>query len=350
MFALLCLLSVHPPSAYAGTAAHTVTAYGNAQITTAQWKFGGASGLFHGSGDYLSAPDSNDWYFGSGDFTIDFWVRFNVLPTGGTIYAIVSQYQSGATGWHIEALNGVWRFEVWGAAVSQFYFASSVQSWSTGVWYHVALVRSGNTWYWFQSGSQIGTTTNAVSVMDMAAPLWIGENEQFTGRFFNGWLDEFRVSKGIARWTGGFIPPSSAYTAGPADPITVLLLHMDGTNGSTMFTDDSANIPPGPTSFSFNVKAGATQIVVTLTYSWSGTGSPPSASIAITGPGGTPNYQESSAVVYDRTSISVSGSTSTYSIIHRATFTIAAPGSAQTWTALISLTGVTSYNVAIEVS
>jgi len=106
----------------------------------------------------------------------------------------------------------------------------------------------------------------------------------------------------------------------------------------------------GPASYNFNVKAGATQIVVTLTYGWSGTGSPPQGSITIAGPGGTPTLQESAAVVYDRTSISVSGSTTTYSIIHRATFTITAPGSTQTWTALISLSGVSNYNVAIEVS
>jgi hypothetical protein len=105
-----------------------------------------------------------------------------------------------------------------------------------------------------------------------------------------------------------------------------------------------------PPSYSFNVKATATQVVVTLTYSWSGSGSPPLGSITIAGPGGTPTLSESGAVVYDRTSITVSGSTSTYSIIHRATFTITAPGSAQTWTALISLSGLTSYNVAIEVS
>jgi len=106
----------------------------------------------------------------------------------------------------------------------------------------------------------------------------------------------------------------------------------------------------GPASYSFNVKAGATQIVVTLTYSWTGAGAPPLGSITIAGPGGTPTLQESGAVVYDRTSITVSGGTSTYAIIHRATFTITAPGSAQTWTALISLAGVSNYNVAIEVS
>lgn len=106
----------------------------------------------------------------------------------------------------------------------------------------------------------------------------------------------------------------------------------------------------GAASYNFNVKASATQIVVTLTYSWTGSGAPPLGSITIAGPGGTPTLQESGAVVYDRTSITVSGGTSTYAIIHRATFTITAPGSAQTWTALISLSGVSNYNVAIEVS
>jgi hypothetical protein len=106
----------------------------------------------------------------------------------------------------------------------------------------------------------------------------------------------------------------------------------------------------GPASYSFSVRVGATQVIATLTYTWSGSGSPPSGSITLVGPGGSPILQESGAVVYDRTSIAVSGSTSTYSIIHRVTFTITAPSQAQTWTALVSLSGVSNYNVAIEVS
>ena len=58
---------------------HTVTANGNAQIDTDQSKFGGASGLFDGTGDYLSIPDSADWDFGTGDWTIDFLIRFNAI-------------------------------------------------------------------------------------------------------------------------------------------------------------------------------------------------------------------------------------------------------------------------------
>ncbi len=57
----------------------SVTANGNAQISTSQYKFGGASGYFDGSGDYLTVPDSSDWTFGTGDFTIDLWVRFSAL-------------------------------------------------------------------------------------------------------------------------------------------------------------------------------------------------------------------------------------------------------------------------------
>jgi hypothetical protein len=54
------------------------------------------------------------------------------------------------------------------------------------------------------------------------------------GYYFKGWLDELRISKGVARWTSNFTPPTSAYTG---DSGTVLLLHMDGADGSTAFID-----------------------------------------------------------------------------------------------------------------
>jgi len=157
------------------------------------------------------------------------------------------------------------------------------------------------------------------------------------------------------------ITPSSISTfPGTATLYVPTLITTSGTY-STVVTATSATpaithtvtvtlIVSPPPSYSFNVKAGATQIVVTLTYTWTGSGAPPLGSITIAGPGGTPTLQESAAVTYDRTSISVSGTTTTYSIIHRATFTITAPGSTQTWTALISILGVSNYNVAIEVS
>jgi len=448
MLSFVFLLAIHLPSVYASDTPHAVTAHGNVQIDTAQFKFGGASGLFDGSGDYLSTADSADWHFGSGDFTNDVWVRFNNLPGSGAEQAIVGQYVDLSNQWYFGLWNNggtkTWIFyhRTGAATTIQITAATTLLA---GTWYHVALVRSGSSWYIFQAGTQVGSTgTDADPVADFAAPLTVG----CTGvaKYFNGWLDEYRVSKGVARWIGSFSPSSAAYAT---DSYTVLLLHMNGADGSTTFTDDSvvtgpdfsinasplsqtvgagstasftlnldasggfsgtvslsvtSGSPPGVTptitpnsistfpgtatlsvptlittsgtfnivvtatsgeishtatvvltvtgaaSYSFNVRTGATQVIATLTYTWSGSGSPPSGSITLVGPGGSPILQESGAVVYDRTSIAVSGTTNTYSIIHRVTFTITAPSQAQTWTALVSLSGVSNYNVAIEVS
>jgi len=64
----------------------TVTANGNASVSTAQSKFGGASAVFDGTGDYLSLDGSSGFAFGTGDFTIEFWLSPSVL--NGVIYAI----------------------------------------------------------------------------------------------------------------------------------------------------------------------------------------------------------------------------------------------------------------------
>ena len=100
----------------------------------------------------------------------------------------------------------------------------------------------------------------------------------------------------------------------------------------------------GPASFPITVHSGATQVVVTI--SWTGTGTAP---VTLVGPGGSPTLSESGAAVYDRTSIPTGSSTPTY--IHRVTFTLSpSPPSTQTWTVLISIAVPSGYTVTIEVS
>ncbi|MGA2237698.1 MAG: LamG domain-containing protein [Candidatus Bathyarchaeia archaeon] len=219
--------------------AKIVTANGNARITTAQSEFGGASGLFNGNGAYLSTPDSADWYFGTGSFTIDFWIRFNALPTAGQYVLPWGQWsaspdQNTYFGVHNVAGTYYWIYQVWDVTSQTIKVDEASPGLSTNTWYHVALVRNGNSWYIFQNGAQCGTTvTNAKTVPDIAGGITIGE---YGGAYFlNGWLDEFRISKGIGRWTNNFTPPTSAYTR---DSNTVLLLHMDGIDASTAFIDD----------------------------------------------------------------------------------------------------------------
>jgi len=219
----------------------TVTAYGNAQIDTAQSKFSGASGLFDGAGDYLSLADSADWYFGTGDFTIDFWVRFNALPVSGGVQNIVCQFIDSNNYWRFSLYNRAgtleWHFLTRSGGVDIIYVPEN-PTLLVNTWYHVALVRSGNSFYIFQDGTQLGTTdTDADSVPDLAATLKIAMLGALYEYYFNGWLDEVRISKGIARWTSNFTPPTASYKW---DAYTVLLLHMDGTDGSQTFIDSSA--------------------------------------------------------------------------------------------------------------
>lgn len=199
------------------SASKTISVNGNAQIDTAQSKFGGASGLFDGSGDYLTVADSADWAFGSGDFTQDLWVRFNALPASGSYQSFVAQnvdannYQE----FYIANYSGTYALEFYSysGAVEVVYVTGDITP-SINTWYHYAVTRSGNSWRVFADGTQVGATvTDSSSLPDFAASLTVGIIGTTTDPF-NGWLDEIRISKGIARWTSNFTPPSTPYCQG----------------------------------------------------------------------------------------------------------------------------------------
>jgi len=218
----------------------TVTARGNAQIDTAQSQFGGASGLFDGNGDYLSTPDSADWAFGSGDFTIDFWVRFSSL-TNEQMFA--SQVVDGNNFWWVYKSSNADGNKLWmdfriGSVTKGRYIMTNAWNCAINTWYHLAFVRYGAIGLIFIDGvSQTLTESTAFGTKDVgnvAALLEIGRYNLGAADYLYGWLDEFRVSKGVARWTSNFTPPTSPYAR---DASTVLLLHMDGADGSITFID-----------------------------------------------------------------------------------------------------------------
>jgi hypothetical protein len=192
---------------------HRVTANGNARISTAQSKFGGASGRFGGAGDYLSLADSADWAFGTGDFTIDLWARFNALPSAGASQVFYSQSGSGsdALGFFVNNNAGTYRL-IWYAygGTGQQNLSWNLDSLATNTWYHFAVVRSGSSWYAFKNGVVQGSSqSNSNAVPDLSGVkigIWVDSTSAF-----NGWFDEFRVSKGIARWTSNFTPPTAPY-------------------------------------------------------------------------------------------------------------------------------------------
>ena len=186
--------------------AHTVTANGNAQVDTAQSKFGGACGLFDGTDDFLSVPDHADWDFGTGDFTVDFWVRFSSVVDNRTLFALG---QAGSTG----GINISWYPS--GTSVLQCEFSSSsffTQNWTptANTWYHIALVRTSGQVRLFVDGTKLGADFAEATNLSVTTGIKIGCN-QSNVEDFAGWIDELRVSN-AARWTADFTPPTEAYT------------------------------------------------------------------------------------------------------------------------------------------
>ena len=212
-----------------------IVANGNAQIDTAQSKFGGSSALFDGTGDYLLVENiAGDI---TGDFTFECFVRFSAFPSSGSFHMLATgdsnryfalKNDGGTQKWESSLMTG-----------ANQYVARYTPTISTGVWYHIALIKSGGTLTLYQDGVALTATTVAGSMTSSSTLFVSGTNilGAFTSANYslNGWLDEIRISNS-ARYTTGFTPSTTAFVN---DSNTLLLLHMDGTDASTFFEDDN---------------------------------------------------------------------------------------------------------------
>lgn len=189
-----------------GGAHGNATVTGNAQVDTAQSKFGGASLLLDNTGDYLSYATNADWNFGgagAGDFTIDCWIRFNTVAAADALMSATN----GSTGWEI--YFGATTLNIWHGAGTEQTLAWTR---STATWYHVAVVRSGSTNTAYVNGTSLGNFASDRDWNNDGNTLYIGGRSAFGGGDTDGWMDEIRISKGIARWTSSFTPPTAAYS------------------------------------------------------------------------------------------------------------------------------------------
>jgi hypothetical protein len=218
-----------------GPNALAVTAAGNAQISTAQNKYGGASGHFDGFGDYLSMASNPLFNFGTGDFTIELWVN---LPNNNVDYSLVAGSANGNMDFRRESTGQL----SLGRAAVAWDANSSVMN-IANQWTHLAASRSGSTLRLFCNGIQIYSGSNSVSYS--VANLQIGRTTGVSAVDLNGYIDDLRITK-YARYTSAFTPPAAAlpeFATGNDRYFSnvSLLLHMDGANGSTTFTDNSSN-------------------------------------------------------------------------------------------------------------
>jgi len=202
---------------------HPIQQVGMSKIDTSQSKFGGSSILTSDGSAYGGArtPDTPDIAFGSGDFTVDFWVRFSNVATGEAAETFLSDMQ-----WFSPTSYGWWfTYARWNGTL-QFSFNAGDEiapsnigvgrAWTpvNDTWYHLAAVRSGNTLTMYVNGTQLGGTYDmtGITINDATCLFNIGYEENTYGRYLlQGWMDEIRISKGIARWTSNFTPPTLPY-------------------------------------------------------------------------------------------------------------------------------------------
>lgn len=220
-----------------------VSALGNAQVDTAQSQFGGASALFDGTGDYLDSPTSSNLILPvNEDFTIEGWIR----PSATTGVQVIATDRNGSLSgskWDISMWSGSYLvtrtatllFES-GSGAGSIIVISDNNVFTTNTWHHFAVVRSSNEIYLYVDG--VDVTNNRAGTRSAAigsGNLSIGMNPGDAVNTFAGHIDEFRWSD-TARYTTGFTPQTAPFVN---DDNTKLLLHMNGTDGSTFFEDDN---------------------------------------------------------------------------------------------------------------
>jgi hypothetical protein len=225
-------LGDYPLQAYRSP--HTITPYSNAKVQTSFVKFG-TGGFVCAPGGFLGVTPITDFAFGTSNFTIEFWFYqlnisdgspFGTRPLGVTSgpYLTLLAYSTGALGLYI---NGAYRI------------TSAPGSLTVNAWTAVAIVRYNGTTKMYLNGTSVDAgwadSTNYQAGSCIIGALDRLQNNTF---FIRGYMDELRVSN-VARYTSDYTPATQPFVN---DINTLLLLHFDGTNGSTTFTDECNTI------------------------------------------------------------------------------------------------------------
>jgi hypothetical protein len=198
------LLNFTNAGIYDATSKNDLETVGNAQISTTQSKWGGSSMSFDGTGDYLLAPSNALYSFGTGVFTVECWLYINSLP--GVVGGIVDTATTASSG----------RFSLVLYASGKIYVDNntnlliSTSSLATGSWYHLAVVRTGtgtNQTSLYINGVQDKTATIATDFTNNN--LRVGTT--FDNYNLNGYIQDLRITRGYARYTANFTPPTAAF-------------------------------------------------------------------------------------------------------------------------------------------
>jgi hypothetical protein len=258
-------------SSASGHSASSITGF---TTSVTQKEFGVTSGRFAGTGSVIW-DDHADWTLGTADWTIDFWIMFDDVTTAQQ--QIFSQKANPATASTIElqwqgGVNNRWQVGINSTA----YNYSDTPANNT--WYHVAVVKSGGNILVYRDGVSKGSNADATSINNDGFKLGASPAGNYP---FTGYIDEFRLSAGIARWTGNFTVPTQAYgngsnifLIGSKRPLQGFKFYVFSGNtvASTLTVKEWQGSSWTTLSITDNTDTGAT-LAQTGTVTWTATGS-----------------------------------------------------------------------------
>ena len=207
----------------------------------------GSSIYFDGVGDYLNVSSFSDLSNYAGAVTIECWFKLSSTPTGTALNNSYYLFGGGPNLSNAGLDFAIGNTSIW-FSQSDYSSRTLSGSWTPDTnWHHIAVVRSGDVWSMYLDGVSIASATSATAIHSGVQAFAIGRAEQTGGEgggtYFHGYIAEYRITKGIARYTTTFNVPTTPFpnqlpaTYDPFAANTVLAMHMDGTNGSTTFYD-----------------------------------------------------------------------------------------------------------------
>ena len=180
-----------------------ITKGGNTTASNTQRKFATSSAMyFDGTGDYIALSPSSTLAPEAGSFTIEFWMYATSITGTQNIY----DTRTG-NGFTVNMASGVLGF--YSEPNSGYLLQSSTLSVNT--WYHVAIVRNATAMAMYINGTSVATATNSSSFTNTAGT--IGARYSQDQQYYFGYLQDLRVTKGFARYTSAFTPPTAEFTA-----------------------------------------------------------------------------------------------------------------------------------------
>lgn len=237
---------------------HNIVPHAEARMSNTDSIIGGSSLLLGprgiNAGDYLETCFHQDFDFGTDDFTIEAFCKFDSFSEDGCLYSNSNESTINALLWDPSA--GKFNLYVNGNSVGHFSSPPLVGTLSTLHWYHVALTRTNTDFnLWISGRVSPDTLASTQDFGDASSPVRIGASGAFGG-FWDGYIDEYRISS-VSRYSTDFAPPTFSFVGGGADPHTKLLLHMEGANGSNYFVDSAYD----PVPVYWDYKSGTGMIV-----------------------------------------------------------------------------------------